>query len=243
MKVISRKPIVRAEVEASLLAYESGGLSSLVKELDERLLQLKVRFPLLEYASELLFEAIEDEVQIPFCDRILALAREGGNVVLGKMLQLRLELHYQESLEKAAYYIASGQAWYVSDLIGERVFGVALLNFPERSLKAIHKLATHPSHWVLRALGAGSHYAVKKGLEKDWAEKLFQFLLTLAAHKDREVRRGIGWAAKTSARFHPEIIELYKEKIEDQAKVDNWFRRKVNMGLERNAYYAQRDRG
>ena len=162
---------------------------------------------------------------------------------MGKMLQLRLDEHYTESLQKAAAYIAEGQAWYVSDLIGERVFGVALLSFPKKSLKALYKLSDHPSHWVLRSLGAGSHYAVKKGLEKEWVEKLFQFLLSLASHKNREVRRGIGWAAKTTGRFHPEIIKRFKEEIQDAAKVDNWFRSKVKMGLERNAYYAQRDRG
>ena len=89
MSVISRKPLVRAEVEASLLAYKSQDLSALIQELDERLLQLKVRFPLLEYASELLFEGIETEAQISFLDGISALQREGGNVILGKMLQLR----------------------------------------------------------------------------------------------------------------------------------------------------------
>ena len=81
MSVISRKPVVRAEVEASLLAYKSQGLSALIQELDERLLQLKVRFPLLEYASELLYEGVEDEGQIPFLDRISSLQREGGNVI------------------------------------------------------------------------------------------------------------------------------------------------------------------
>ncbi|MEM8890621.1 MAG: DNA alkylation repair protein, partial [Bacteroidota bacterium] len=212
MTIISRKPIVRAEVEASLETYQSGGISSLLQELDERLLQVKVRFPLLEYATELLYKSLNDEVQIPFLDRISVLKREGGNVILGKMLQLRLNEHYEESLSKAAEYIAEGKAWFVSDLIGERLFGVALLSFPEKSLKELDKLKQHPSHWVLRALGAGSHYAVKKGLEKDWVEKLFQFLLSMATHKDREVRRGIGWAAKTTARFHPEIIERYEAK-------------------------------
>ena len=59
--------------------------------------------------------------------------------------------------------------------------------------------------------------------------------------KEKEVRQGIGWAAKTTAKFHPDIIQQYQSEIHNQEKVANWFRRKIQIGLERHEY-AKRNR-
>ena len=196
---------------------------------------------MLEYASTCLYEHIPTAEQVPFLDQIHAYKTEGGNVILGKMLQLRLELHYNESIQKASEYISQADIWYICDLIGERVFGVALLNWPTKSIAKITEIAAHGNHWLIRSLGAGIHYANKKGLGKDHSAQAFAFLLTQANNKNKEIRQGIGWAAKTTAKFHPEIIEANQAALQDETNVANWFRRKVEIGLDRHAY-AQRNR-
>ena len=49
----------------------------------------------------------------------------------------------------------------------------------------------------------------------------------MANTNDKEVRQGIGWAAKTTAKFHPDLITYYKDEIDNKAKVANWFRKKL----------------
>ena len=156
------------------------------------------------------------------------------------MCQKRLEDHYEESIQKATQYIADADIWYVCDIIGERVFGYSLLHQPEITIPVVQKLSNHPSNWVIRSLGAGIHYSIKKGLDKQNVNTLFQLLLSMANTKDKEIRQGIGWAAKTTARFHPEIIDQFETEIHNTEKVANWFRTKISIGLNRNNY-AQRD--
>ena len=84
--------------------------------------------------------------------------------MLGIILQKKLTQDMDTSFQKAAAYIESGAEWYVTDIIGERVFGVALLTQFNVSLKKLKVLSKHPCNWVVRAIGPGAHYAIKKGL-------------------------------------------------------------------------------
>jgi len=202
----------------------------------------KVKFPLLEFCSSKVAQEIEYKDQIKFCDQIETYKTMGGNVVLGMLLQLRLKTSYEQSLEKATEYIAQADIWYICDIIGERVFGYALLAYPEKTLKYLTHLINHPSEWVVRAIGAGGHFAVKRGLERGYAERLFPFLLQKSSAKGKEIRQGIGWAAKTTAKFHPEVIAMFQDQINNETATANWFRRKVRIGLERHAY-AKRNTG
>ena len=160
MEKITRKPIVTAAINKCIEAYKANGLRECVAELDVTLLQNKVKFPLLEYAAHSFFECLPEQEQIEFCDQIAELKREGGNVILGIMLQRRLPNHMLESFQKAREYIIAGEIWYVCDIIGERVFGFSLLNNPEETIPEIKKMSSHESHWVVRSLGAGSHLSL-----------------------------------------------------------------------------------
>ncbi len=236
MKTITRKPEIREAANTCLEAYQDQGIDVAVQVLHAELLRHKVKFPLLEYATTLLYEALPEDEQLNFCDQVRQLQTIGGNVILGKMLQQRLPDHYDQSLARAAEYISQADAWYVCDIIGERVFGVALLTQPERTIPEIKKLAKHPSFWVVRSLGAGSHYAIKKGLGANHVEQVFALLFSMANTNHKEIRQGVGWAAKTTAKFHPDIIERYQSQIQDGEKVANWFRTKVKIGLNRNQH-------
>lgn len=242
MKTITRKSDLKAPVAECLAAYRAGGVGDCVKVLHAEILSHKVKFPLLEFVAKELHRELPSEKHLELCDRVEALKTEGGNVILGMVLQCRLREHFHQSLEKATEYISQAHIWYICDIIGERVFGVALLRDPKRTLPKIEKLSHHPANWVVRSLGAGIHYAIKKGLEKEDVAAAFRILLSKASHKDKEIRQGIGWAAKTTAKFHPDLIEQFQDEINDPKLVANWFRSKIEIGLNRHEY-ARRNRG
>lgn len=240
MQTISRKGDILIEWQACKEVYDAANMGLFLEIFNKRILSQKVKFPLLEFCAVEMHKLLPDDIQIPFCDAIEKLKTEGGNVILGKILQLRLPQHFDQSLKKATEYIGKADIWYVCDIIGERVFGYALLHYSNQTFPEFEKLSTHSINWVVRSLGAGGHYAIKKGLTKNYVQQLFEILLKMANTNDKEVRQGVGWAAKTTAKFHPDIISLYKSQVEDKDKVANWFRKKIKIGLNRHGY-AQRN--
>ncbi len=241
MHIVTRKFEVKIYLDQCVLVYQTMGLTACVKELHIQVLKRKVRFPLLEYCAKTLYQKIPESEHIIFCDQIEALHTEGGNVILGMMLQIRLIDNFKQSIEKATEYVSNADVWYVCDIIGERVFGYALLNWPVKTIPEIKRLSNHPANWVIRSLGAGIHYAIKKGLDENNVKTVFRLLLSMANTKDKEIRQGVGWAAKTTAKFHPEIIDFFQKEIDNEEQVANWFRVKIDIGLKRNNY-AKRNR-
>ena len=235
MEVITKKSDIRLKLEACNKVFKESGLNALVEEVHQRLLLNKVKFPLLEFATTELFELIPNQEQLDFCDKIERFQTIGGNVILGIILQLRLKAHLEQSFEKAAEYISNSEEWYVSDIIGERVFGFALLTWPDPVLPVLQDYANHKNNMVMRSTGAGMHYAIKKGLPKEFAKPVFELLLSKASITDYQAKRGIGWAAKTMARFHPDVVNRYKDEIEAK-ETGQWFRTKVRIGLGRHRY-------
>lgn len=236
LKVITRKSDIKILLEQCITSYHTNGLTACVDQFNNLILTQKVKFPLLEYCANELYTSLPQDLQIQFCDSIQSLKTEGGNVILGKILQNRLNGNFDESFIKATEYIADADIWYVCDIIGERVFGYALLTQPDQTIVKIKALSNHPTNWVIRALGAGVHYAIKKGLDQNNVMIVFKILLQMANTKDKEIRQGVGWAAKTTAKFHPEIIDHYQNDIQDTDQVANWFRQKISIGLNRNDY-------
>ena len=235
MESITRKPIVKAKVQKCLVEYTPKDITPTLEQLHQELLTAKIKFPLLEYAASLLYNQIKEEHQIELCNGIANLHTMGGNVILGKLLQLRLEQHFQESIYKAVDYIVLGNEWYVCDIIGERVMGHSLLMEPEQTLLSLQKLSQNENKWIVRSVGPAIHYAIKKGLNKTATASCFPILLSLANTKEHHIKKGIGWAAKTTARFHPDIIENYKKTIQSSS-TGQWFKTKVKIGLERHQY-------
>ena len=236
MQIVTRKSEIKIYLDKVLQAYHSKGVSACVKELEKQILTKKVKFPLLEFCSHELYRTLQEKEHIEYCDEVEKLKTEGGNVILGILLQDRLTNHFHESLEKATEYISKATIWYVCDIIGERVYGFSLLHEPDKTIPEIKKLSQHPTNWVVRALGAGIHYSIKKGLNKKDVEVLFRILLSLANAKDKEIKQGIGWAAKTTAKFHPDIIKQFDREIQNPQTASSWFRKKIEIGLNRHAY-------
>lgn len=242
MDIITSKATVKELVSNAIAVYHTGNEKALVEKLHANILKKKIRFPLLEYAAIQLYKAMPANKQLAVTDEIIRLHEIGGNVLAGIILQLRLEKHFKESVHKAVEYIIIGNEWYVCDIIGERVMGHALLTMPEKTLPVLKRFATHDDKWIVRCIGVAAHYAIKKGLKKEYVDEVFRLLLSLSDTTEFHTKKGVGWAAKTTAKFHPEIIERYKEQIE-AGITKQWFKTKIKIGLGRTAKYARRYTG
>ena len=89
---------------------------------------------------------------------------------------------------------------------------------------------------MVRSLGAGAHNAVKNELRKHVVKELFSILMTHSDSTDYQIKRGVGWAAKTIAKFHQDIIQEFMSEIDDKDQTGRWFQSKVEMGLKRNRH-------
>jgi len=241
MKSITRKSDLRLIIQNVLIVYTEQGKEVSIQYLTSHLLNHKIKFPLLEFIGEEFFLQTPKEDHLEFCDLIFSENTMGGLVLIGKILQLRLEFDWENSINKARYYISLSDEWYSCDIIGERVFGFGMRYYTHQCFKEIKSIFTSNNRWVLRGMGAGCHFAIKRGLPVEFVEQLFVELLKYGKSKDKEIRQGIGWACKTTAKFHPELIRIYNERINNELKVDNWVRRKVNVGLERAEYLKQKN--
>ncbi len=236
MLVITTRNEIRNRLSKCLLESDLDDLASFVKALHAEILVRKVKFPHLEFCGERLFESIPENKQVRLCILIDKLDTIGGNVITATILKLRLPKHFLESLEVSTRFIARSKDWYVTDIIGERVFGNAILTNPSRAIEYLKSLSQHPVNWVVRSIGPGVHFAIKRGANEEVVSEMFNLLLSLASATDYHIKTGIGWAAKTTAKFHPGIIEKYEKEIQNKDSVGQWFRGKVKIGLSRNQY-------
>lgn len=240
--IINSKAQVRT-VFTDLLKLNSKWTSdTTIRFIHEKILKEKIRFPILEYFTELIFPLVPKKEQTIFLQKIIDLDEIGSYTIAGKLLQLQLENQTKTKsvFKNTEAFIIQGDKWYVCDIIGERVFGHSLLTSPGRTIPHLKKLSTHKNTWMVRSIGVATHYAVKKGLDKKSVEDMFRLLLSLADTTDFHVKKGIGWAAKTTAKFHPAIIKKYEKEIYGNEKVKQWFKTKIKIGLSRNDKYASK---
>lgn len=233
MEKINSKAVVTHIMAKTLEILQNKGQDQFISALHDNLLKKKVRFPLLEYAAQQITMILPPDQHIALTDRIIELREIGSHVLAGIILQARLSYDFDHAIEKACGYIQYGNEWYVCDIIGERVLGYALLTDPQRTIPILKQLALHENKWIVRAVGVATHYAVKKGLDRSFVDLIFQLLLTCSDTTDFHTKKGIGWGAKTIARFHPHLIVQYQQQILAPT-TRQWFRTKINIGLLRN---------
>jgi 3-methyladenine DNA glycosylase AlkD len=240
MKTVTGKKEIRQICERLSKVYGSASRADFIQSVQTELLQKKIKFPLLEFAAREMMQFIPRENIIPVTDKIIALHEMGGNVIAGTVLQSFVETELSLAIKKAREYIIEGNEWYCCDIISERVMGYALLINPTEMVPVLEQMKKHESPWIHRSIGVAAHYAVKKGLSARDAEKVFNLLISLSSATDYHTTTGIGWGAKTIAKFHPEIIQK-NEKLIQHKNVKSWFRRKIAIGLSRHAYNNQAD--
>ena len=234
MRRITKKSEIDEELAHCFLAFEES--ERLFKEVfHDRILSAKVKFPLLEHGAAALFQTLPFDRHLAICDAIQNKGTIGGNVVTGKLLQLRLVDDYEASFDRAATYIAAGEVWYASDIIGERVFGNSLLMDTDKALAKFLAFSEAGS-WVIRSFGTGCHFAGKRGLDRVNSRAVFDYLISKANAKDKQIKAGIGWGAKTLTRMHPDLVADFESDLNDAEKVKTWFRSKVQLGLKYSKY-------
>lgn len=240
MKIINSKKELGVYVQHAINVYQEDGADAFAGVLHEQILKKKVRFPVLEYAARELYHTLPKKQIIPVTDKIVALDETGSYVLAGILLQCMLDTNHKRSIDKAVAYIIQGNEWYVCDIVGERVMGHALLTMPEQTLPLLKKLAKHEDKWIVRCTGVATHYAIKKGLKKQYVAEMFRLLLSLSNTTDFHTKKGIGWAAKTTAKFHPDIVAQYAAQVATDPEVKQWFKTKIKIGLGRSDKYAHR---
>lgn len=237
---LTSKPVVKSIIDKGLEKYETGLEKNFIQYLHKNLLQKKVKFPLLEYGAKLMAAQIPLKEQPQIIDAIVKLNEIGSYVLAGTLLQLHLEKGINKPIQQASDYIVLGDAWYVCDIVGERVMGHALLTEPDKTIPVLKKLATHENKWLVRSVGVATHYATKKGMKKINAEEMFKLLFSLSHVTEFHTKTGVGWGVKTIAKFHPDIITKYRSKIDSSETVRPWFKTKIGIGLGRSEKYAGR---
>ena len=237
---ITKKSTVNPIIDLLSICIEEGDYYGCVSIFHKKLLTEKVKFPILEYVTREVFSKIPKKCQLAVCDKITQLNEMGSSVVTGTALQMRLESRLEESLAKSIEYIKFGDQWFHCDHISERVLGVAILDYPEVLIPILPAFLKEDDKWIVRMVGVAGHYAVKKGIKKKHAEEIFRLLVNNANRTNSDEKSGIGWAAKTTAKFHPDIIEKYQNLLETNPEIKQWFKTKVQMGLSRSEKYKDR---
>ena len=232
MDVITSKKEINPIIINLVSVFKDKGADLFIKELDKHLLQKKVKFPILEYAAKELNKVIPGKEIIRVTDRVIELDEIGSYVIAGINLQIISEKNTTAAINRMAEYILRGDKWYACDIMSERVLGYSLLKYPEKTIPILKKLSGHTSIWIQRSVGVAAHYATKKGLGKGYVEEVFELLLRLSQVKHFYTKKGIGWAGKTMAKFHPDIIKKYHTKIFENSDTKQWFKTKVNIGLK-----------
>jgi 3-methyladenine DNA glycosylase AlkD len=240
LRIINSKTEIRLILGELSTSYHSWVSPAAVEAIHDSVLKKKIRFPILEDFTIGIYPLIPKKEQPLFLQKVIDLDEIGSYVIAGKFLQLQLDSAAKTAVvfNLAEKFIIQGDQWYVCDIIGERVFGHALLHFPDLTLKYLKKLSHHKNEWMVRCIGVAAHYAIKKGLAAHHAEELFLLLLQLSGTTSFHTKKGIGWAAKTTAKFHPQIIKMYEAEIYEDEKVRQWFKTKIKIGLSRSFKYA-----
>lgn len=246
MQVINSKKqiaLIAAQLQQLNLSWSSLECTSFIHT---HILKKKIRFPALEHFAVTVFPFIPKKERGAFLQNIINLDEIGSYAIAGKFLQLQFIENIKQipsSFKLAEKFIIQGDKWYVCDIIGERVFGYALLKFSENTFPYLKKFKSAKNNWVTRSIGVATHYATKKGLDKQHAENMFVLLLSLSASTDFHIKKGIGWGAKTIAKFHPAIIKKYDKEIYQNEDVRTWFKPKIKIGLGRSNKYASKYNG
>jgi len=147
---------------------------------------------------------------IELFDEIQKDNRMGGYVIIGKALSVLLDIDLQLCLLKAREYLIKGDRWYVCDILGERVYGQALLRNFEETLPHLERFSRDQNRWVKRSVGVAVHSFVKRTHnDKERIKRLLELLSLQIEEKDTSAIKGIGWGLKTIGKYQPQLLEKY----------------------------------
>ncbi|MBO3697957.1 DNA alkylation repair protein [Roseivirga sp. E12] len=227
----SIRPTLDLLVQEQLKSKQQNQVSENFWDLLNRdILAHRVKFPILEYVAIQLSKILNASEIDDLLERLAVVKHESCYPVIGKLLQLQLDTNVSGMFNKAVDHIIRADVWYACDIISERVFGEGALRNFDISYMHFVKMGDHENMWIQRSIGIATHYATKKKIPKEQVEQLL-FLMLEHGHKTKlYIKKGVGWPAKTIARFHPDLIYKHEQKIR-KTKLSRWFQNKINIGL------------
>ncbi len=145
----------------------------------------------------------------------------GGWPIIGSALARQLDRDSQGTLRACRDFIVDSGKWFTTDILAERVLGLALTSDFEANLARLDPWRQDPDRWVRRAVGVGIHNWGKwsRGavdLEPQ-VKALLGFLEPLFVEREMDAIKGIGWGLKTIGRFYPDRLARW---LHDQRVIE-----------------------
>ena len=204
------------EISQKCLTLLTKGATDEALETLKPILTQKLPFPLLDHCGEILgsLAAAKPESLLFFLDRIETTKAMGGYVIIGSALGCFVDHNLPQALGKAKEYIIKGDAWYVTDIIGERVQGRALVNHFSETLPLLGTFPHEQNPWVKRSVGVAAHFSAKRvRRDREKAERLLGPLSLYFEEKDTRIIKGTGWGLKTLGRYYPDlVVDFFKSQ-------------------------------
>jgi 3-methyladenine DNA glycosylase AlkD len=198
-------------------------------------LDAKVPFPLLDEIGKRLGESgkLDKTRYFRVFDEIVATEKMGGYVIVGQALAQFLETELEASIRKAKEIITAGKMWYVCDIVGERVFGQALVAHFESAVSILERMASLEEPEVRRSIGVAVHFFTKRRPEDaEMLRQLLPFLSLLIEDKRVFVVKGVGWGPKTIGKYQPKLVKEYLQEVLATKRISKLMLQKATAYLD-----------
>jgi 3-methyladenine DNA glycosylase AlkD len=169
-------------------------------------------------------------------DRIIDYNAMGGFVIVGQALISLLGNDFDQVMEKSREYIAKGDKWYVTDIIGERSIGQALVDHFDRTIPWLSRFLDDENRWVKRSAGVAIHFFSKRVVnEPGKTRRLLDLIEPHIEEKQVDVVKGIGWGLKTIGKHHPDIlVQFLPNQFKAKRKISRHMIRKATTYLNKD---------
>jgi hypothetical protein len=168
----------------------------------------RTKFDMLRLIGHPIGRGALDQVN-SFIELIAADKSEGGWVVIGSALEMRLDRDSRGAFDRCREYIIAGDVWYAADILGEQVPGNALVADFESSLRLLAPWRVDKNRWVRRAVGVSARHWAKRARgadeKQEQAAELLDFLEPSFAEWQMDAAKGTGWGLKTLGRYYPDL--------------------------------------
>ncbi len=169
----------------------------------------RIPFPILGRIGEALGAGPPEAVNA-FLEHIAATKTEGGWVVIGSALERQLDRDLAGAFARCQAFIIVADVWYATDILGERVPGLALVADFQPALALLAPWREHANHWVRRTVGVSVHFWTKRSRGAAeyvaQAEALLAFLEPMFEEWDIDAVKGVGWGLKTLGKYYPDLV-------------------------------------
>lgn len=200
------------------------------------LLDRKCPFPKLDLLGRQLGRAGKSQPEKFFkaFNKIINYNAMGSFVVVGQALIHFLEDNFDKVMKKSREYIIKGNIWYVTDIIGERSIGQALVDYFDKSLPWLEEFLNDGNKWVKRSAGTAIHFFSKRvPNEPQKTKKLLKLIEHCIEEKNKDAAKGIGWGLKTIGKHHPQLlVDFLKKQLKNNKKISKIIIRKALTYLE-----------